>query len=172
MGYRLLDPRTHKMTVSKNVTFNERKKISICEQEVPEDIFFEPSKAVDSTEKPEEIVDMPKLPDKPTTSLQRPKRKVQPPKKLQDYEVYQAMVATEDILSYEEFENLPTQEQEMWREAMKDEMEAMKKNEVWDLVKLPRGRNVVSCKWILKKKKRWKIESSPSSQRILSERGN
>ncbi|KAL5823155.1 hypothetical protein ACOSQ4_021055 [Xanthoceras sorbifolium] len=35
-----------------------------------------------------------------------------------------------------------------WRNAMKVEMEALEKNETWDLVKLPKGKKPVECKWV------------------------
>ena len=39
-----------------------------------------------------------------------------------------------------------------WVEAMKSEMNSLKENDVWDLVKLPKGRKVIGCKWIFKTK--------------------
>nr|KYP54550.1 Retrovirus-related Pol polyprotein from transposon TNT 1-94 [Cajanus cajan] len=35
---------------------------------------------------------------------------------------------------------------------MKEEMESLQKNQTWKLVKLPKGRHVVGCKWIFKRK--------------------
>jgi hypothetical protein len=35
---------------------------------------------------------------------------------------------------------------------MVKEMESLYKNETWDLVKLPSGRNIVGSKWVFKKK--------------------
>jgi hypothetical protein len=35
-----------------------------------------------------------------------------------------------------------------WREAMLEELRALEKNKTWDLVKLPAGKKVVSCKWV------------------------
>ncbi|RLN09608.1 retrotransposon protein, putative, unclassified [Panicum miliaceum] len=35
-----------------------------------------------------------------------------------------------------------------WHEAMFEELRALEKNKTWDLVKLPTGKNAVSCKWI------------------------
>ena len=35
---------------------------------------------------------------------------------------------------------------------MKEEMESLYKNQTWKLVELPKGRHVVGCKWIFKRK--------------------
>ena len=35
-----------------------------------------------------------------------------------------------------------------WKEAMQEEMRALKKNDRWDLVDLPNGKRVVGCKWV------------------------
>ena len=37
---------------------------------------------------------------------------------------------------------------------MKEELDALSKNHTWDLVTLPPGKSVVSCKWIYKIKTR------------------
>ena len=39
-----------------------------------------------------------------------------------------------------------------WQEAMDEEMNALVKNETWDLVKLPSTKNVIGCKWVYKMK--------------------
>ncbi|KAL4366702.1 hypothetical protein GQ457_05G014270 [Hibiscus cannabinus] len=44
-------------------------------------------------------------------------------------------------------------ESKLWYDAMKDEMNSMKNNEVWDLVSLPDGVKAIGCKWVFKTKK-------------------
>ena len=39
-----------------------------------------------------------------------------------------------------------------WKEAMEKEMESPHKNDVWDLVKLPKGKKAVGSKWVFKLK--------------------
>ncbi|KAG8475835.1 hypothetical protein CXB51_032770 [Gossypium anomalum] len=39
-----------------------------------------------------------------------------------------------------------------WMFAMQEEMESLHKNRTWDLVKLPKDKKVVRCKWVFKKK--------------------
>ena len=36
---------------------------------------------------------------------------------------------------------------------MKEEMNSIKSNEVWDLVELPNGAKAIGCKWVFKTKK-------------------
>jgi hypothetical protein len=43
-------------------------------------------------------------------------------------------------------EEVDSAEGKLWKEAMVEEMEPLHKNETWDLVKLPSGRNLVGRK--------------------------
>jgi hypothetical protein len=40
----------------------------------------------------------------------------------------------------------------IWKRAMEEEMTSLDKNEAWDLVELPTGRNPIGNKWVFKKK--------------------
>ena len=42
---------------------------------------------------------------------------------------------------------------DLWYNSMKDELDSMKSNEVWDLIKLPKGAKAISCKWVYKTKR-------------------
>jgi hypothetical protein len=44
-------------------------------------------------------------------------------------------------------------ESELWYDAMKEEMNSIKINEVWDFVELPNGAKAIGCKWVFKTKK-------------------
>ena len=48
---------------------------------------------------------------------------------------------------------LSFKESDLWYNAMKDELDSMKSNEVWDLVELPQGAKAISCKWVDKTKR-------------------
>ena len=41
---------------------------------------------------------------------------------------------------------------EEWRVAMDEEISSIRKNQTWDLVQLPEGKNVVGPKWVFKSK--------------------
>jgi transposase InsO family protein len=45
------------------------------------------------------------------------------------------------------------QESNLWYNAMKDELNSMSSNGVWDLVELPIGAKPIGCKWVFKTKK-------------------
>ena len=45
-----------------------------------------------------------------------------------------------------------SEECKLWKNAMMEEMEALDKNEAWDLVELPHGRKPIGSKWVFKKK--------------------
>ena len=40
-----------------------------------------------------------------------------------------------------------------WVQAMKSELDSMYSNQVWDLVKVPKGIKLVGCKWVYKRKR-------------------
>nr|GEU43932.1 putative zinc finger, CCHC-type [Tanacetum cinerariifolium] len=49
-----------------------------------------------------------------------------------------------DVITYDQSSH--------WREAMKDELNSMSKNNVWEFVELPKGAKPVRCKWVFKTK--------------------
>ena len=49
---------------------------------------------------------------------------------------------------------MSSKESNSWYNTMKEEMNSMTSNRVWDLIELPNGVNVVGCKWVFKTKKR------------------
>ena len=48
---------------------------------------------------------------------------------------------------------ISSKESKLWYEAMKDEVNSMASNIVWDLVELPYSVKAIGCKWVLKTKK-------------------
>jgi hypothetical protein len=41
---------------------------------------------------------------------------------------------------------------EKWRKTMDEEINAIEKNETWELTELPKGQKVIRVKWVFKKK--------------------
>jgi Reverse transcriptase (RNA-dependent DNA polymerase) len=49
--------------------------------------------------------------------------------------------------NFEEVINQP-----VWCKTMKEELDALERNETWEIVQLPKGKKVVGCKWVYKLK--------------------
>jgi hypothetical protein len=49
-------------------------------------------------------------------------------------------------------EAMDSEDGNIWKKAMDEEMEALDKNEAWDLVEFPTRRNPIGNKWVFKKK--------------------
>jgi hypothetical protein len=49
-------------------------------------------------------------------------------------------------------EAVDSEDGNLWKKAMDEEMAALDKNEAWDLVEFPTGRNPIGNKWVFKKK--------------------
>ena len=48
---------------------------------------------------------------------------------------------------------MSSKESNSWYSAMKEEMNSMESNRVWDLIELPDGIKSIGCKWVFKTKK-------------------
>jgi len=46
-----------------------------------------------------------------------------------------------------------SKESNLWYNAMKDEMDSMASNQVWDLIEFPNGVKSIGCRWVFKTKK-------------------
>lgn len=85
----------------------------------------------------------------PETSLRRSTRIKRPPKRYDDYVTSVALTANDDEpLSYQDA--VEGSKSEKWKEAMKDEIMALDKNDTWDMVELPKYIKTVGCKWVYK----------------------
>jgi hypothetical protein len=49
-------------------------------------------------------------------------------------------------------EAMDSEDANLWKRAMDEEMASLDKNKAWDLVELPIGRNPIGNKWVFKKK--------------------
>ena len=72
------------------------------------------------------------------------------PTHLLDYYCYTALATIHEPYTYREAST-----DHLWQIAMKEKLDALSKNHTWDLVTLPLGKSVVSCKWIYKIKTRF-----------------
>ncbi|GBN94164.1 Copia protein [Araneus ventricosus] len=132
MGYRVMDPVTRRVTVSRNVRFDEKKIISdklsatsnVENQENTSDLGEENETETDiKLEETERAIDD-KYPE-----FRRSQRKRKPPVR---YPFNEALSATNEELTFDEIKFLPDEEQSNWKSAINEEMLSMEKNKVWD----------------------------------------
>ncbi|KAG8472010.1 hypothetical protein CXB51_036502 [Gossypium anomalum] len=87
----------------------------------------------------------------------RTRREIKPPRKYAEADlVAYALNVAKDIDANQEPSNyseaISCEDSKKWMFAMQEEMESLHKSKTWDLVKLPKGKKTVRCKWAFKKK--------------------
>ena len=149
-GYRLYDVSTKKIFFSRDVIFNEdkfrftkeeRNKQNKTTTEVePEEEFLR----IEANEENERSDD-----NEDEVPLSRPKRTIRTP----DYYGEWVHLADSNISEPKTVsEAMSSNEKDEWMNAMENEINSLKKHDVWKLVELPEGRKTVGCKWIYKLK--------------------
>ena len=68
-----------------------------------------------------------------------------PPPYLTDYHCSFALATLYEPHTYREAHTDP-----LWQQAMNEELNALHKNNTWDMVDLPPGQSVVGCRWVYK----------------------
>jgi hypothetical protein len=81
----------------------------------------------------------------PPPDLRRSTRVRSLPSHLQDFHCFHALATLHEPHSFREPSTNP-----LWQAAMKEELDALHKNNTWDLVDLPLGKFVDGCKWVYK----------------------
>ncbi|KAG7598928.1 Zinc finger CCHC-type [Arabidopsis suecica] len=197
-AYRLLDPTTRRITVSRDVVFDESKswkwnhsgkepieefetfKVSIGKfgnnglredqnetvretvvTEEHEEVLSETEDTGEISDSPqeeteEEVEDYGQNPETQTTPIRRTsQRQVTRPKYLNDYVLLAEIESERLLMAMDEepwdYEEAKTMKE--WREACKDEIHSITKNNTWDLVDLPNDVKPIGLKWVFKIKR-------------------
>ena len=92
-----------------------------------------------------------------TIAKDRERRTIKPPQRYGEADlVAYALSVAKDINFNEEqssySEAVSCDDSGRWMIVMQKEMESLHKNGTWDLVKLPKGKKAVCCKWVFKRK--------------------
>ena len=156
-GYRMIDDATKKVYIRRDVTFNEldfgRKEVTRTEDQKAETLEITPNS--ETAERPKQVQPPVEIePEEP-----RPERRRGPPVRF-GIDEYADLAVTEHF-AYRAYvtdepgtiqEALATDEATQWKAAADDEYQSLLDNDTWDLVKLPRGRKAIGCKWVFKVK--------------------
>ncbi|KAG8483701.1 hypothetical protein CXB51_023428 [Gossypium anomalum] len=161
-GYKLWCPENRKVVISRDVVFDETAMLPNLslkdssnkenQKQVEHQINIESTPQV-STKIENRVASSPPY----SIAKNRTKREIKPPKKYAEADlVAYALNVAEDIDANQEPSNyseaISCEDSEKWMFAMQEEMESLHKNKTWDLVKLPKGKKTVRCKWVFKKK--------------------
>lgn len=161
-GYRLWDPTTHKLIISRDVIFVEnqlqlkeendstKKSLETTTVHVENNLEEETSNSSESESEHET--------NEPVESeeVRRSTRGRRPPAWHSEY-VTESNIAycllTEDGEPSNIHEASNSPDASMWKTAMQEEIEALHKNKTWELVPLPPGRKAIGNKWVYKIKR-------------------
>ena len=161
-GYKLWCPENRKVVISRDVVFDETAmlpNLSLKDSSNKENQKqVEHQINTESTPQARTKIEN-RVASSPQYSIakNRTRREIKPPKKYAEADlVAYALNVAEDIDANQEPSNyseaVSCEDSEKWMFAMQEEMESLHKNRTWDLVKLPKGKKVVRCKWVFKKK--------------------
>ena len=67
------------------------------------------------------------------------------PSHLCDFHFFSALASLQEPQTFHEASSNP-----LWKQAMKEELDALHKTGTWDLVDLPSGKSAIGCKWVYK----------------------
>ena len=138
-GYRLYDPHRQKVFFSRNVVFNEREcglEKEHCQPEQERYVNLELSNDEDT------VCD-----DHQEQVLRRSERERRPPNY---YGVWTSVTDAKEPATVNDALSAP--DKTKWLDAMETEIDSLHKNDVWDLVELPKDRKAVGSKWVFKVK--------------------
>ena len=164
-GYRLYDPNRAKVIYSRDVQFNERRRMtadfqtdtqskpvdhcveleSFCDEQFDDEIS--------QTDCTNEIAETDYSNESNESSTEFTVRRSQRVKRALEFYGERANFAdSQPAVPTTLKDVLASPEKDKWIEAMKKEMKSLNDNDVWDLCHLPEDKNVVGSKWVFKLK--------------------
>lgn len=158
-NYRLFDPSTRKITISRNVLFNEKVKGFIENPNIVPIMIDENYEAPEPDVQQNLQIDEPEfniledneneIPEQENPPNLRPGREIRLPSRFEGFELNIAEV--EIPRTYQEA--LKCDEAEHWKTAINEEFDALRKNQTWDEVEPPPGKKIISSRWVFRVKR-------------------
>jgi hypothetical protein len=145
-GYRVFVPEENKIRVSSHVDVKEDQKgadyFRIGARTVPETpVLNTASSDTSDTEEDTIVVEVPRLDDNQNIALKASVQEAQETRTVQEAQEPRTVQ-----------EALARSDGDKWKAAIDEEMASLNKNHTWELVDMPKNRNLVSCKWVFKVK--------------------
>ena len=182
-GYKFYNPETKKMFRSRDVIFIENSfgskhldgEIKLQDQELIDGMLSKPDVVYFDENPTEDAVEEPVIPEIEPRRSQR--QRVAPDRlgtiagewwKYQD--VSYASIAVSDAEEPRSIsEALNRKNAKQWKEATDGEYKSLMQNKTWRLVDLPKGKNVVGCKWVFKVKRNADGDVSRYKARLVAQ---
>ena len=99
----------------------------------------------------EEVSTQELLQQQDSIAYRRPRREIRKPARFDDMVAYALPIADDDVPSTYT-EAISNSDGVKWKQAMNEEMQSLHKNRTWELVRLPKGKKAIGCKWVYAKK--------------------
>ncbi|KAL0432365.1 UNVERIFIED_CONTAM: Retrovirus-related Pol polyprotein from transposon TNT 1-94 [Sesamum latifolium] len=175
-AYKLYNPITKKVVISRDVVFNEAEFWSHekykPEQRIQVDYEDRDEVTGQQVETNDEAIDIQEIP--PVGAVERVQRVKRRPTWMQDYVVtgidqsddpvvHLALLSDCDPVAFEE-----AVKKLKWREAMNNEIAAIERNNTWELTELPKGQKAIDVKWVYKTKLNEKGEVDKYKARLVA----
>lgn len=147
-GYRLVDMRTNKVIVSRDVIFEEETSFNNSDSNSVQDeeVVIGRRQSSDDESSQETIRDSIED-DQPTVRRSERTNKGVPPVRFTEEQIFAGYSAAADLpTSYTEA--IASEDSSKWKSALHEELQSLKKNETWDLVNLPNGKTAIPLKWV------------------------
>ena len=162
-GYRLYDTTSKKINYSRDVIFNEKKFVKenkenedilqVVNEDIEKEIEAEETSWIE-IENSEITQNQDEDQEQKELELQQPimrNRRVRNPPNF--YGEWVNVAKIEEIDPKNVNQAMSSQNAKEWKQAMENEINSLKKNKVWSLVKLPEGKKAIGSKWIFKQKR-------------------
>ncbi|KAK2411591.1 putative mitochondrial protein [Trifolium repens] len=172
-GYKLYNPDTGKTIISRNVIFDEEGEWNWRSSN--ENYNFFPQFEEDDVELEEPREDPATPPASPTPSSEEEESSSEKTPHFRSLqEIYEATENQDNLTLFCLFADCEPMnfqeafEKKTWRNAMDEEIKAIKKNDTWELASLPKGHKAIGVKWVYKPKKNSKGEVERYKARLVA----